>query len=46
MQAPARSSELNPGEDKAAAEELEAFLAYFWGYYRELRAYREAPTPE
>lgn len=38
-------TKLIPGEDTAAAQELEVFVTYFWGYYRELRAYREAPTP-
>jgi hypothetical protein len=27
-------------------ERLEKFLERFWDYYRELRAYREAPSPE
>ena len=35
---------LAPGDDLAAAKELDTFLDAFWSYYRELRAYREAPT--
>ena len=37
-------TKLIPGKDTAAAQEVEVFVTYFWGYYRELRAYREAPT--
>jgi hypothetical protein len=36
---------LLPGDDAAAVRALDAFLDTFWGYYRELRAYRAAPTP-
>jgi hypothetical protein len=37
-------TKLVPGDDAAAAKELDAFQDTFWGYYRELRAYRAAPT--
>jgi BMFP domain-containing protein YqiC len=39
-------AKLQPGQDEAAAEEVAAFRAYFWGLYREIECYRKAPNAQ